>query len=141
MYIPAGTQTIDKGLPLWAVIPTVIIWGLLILWIFRGIYKNFLVTLLKRRYRGPAHLDSKVEEAYKELKTYGNDNGFASIPSPNGGFRYFNQGIAYRLYFTIKGKCVELDVDKETFDSLPDKADGILDYKGNMFYSFEVMKK
>ena len=55
--------------------------------------------------------------------------------------RYSNKGIAYRLYFTVENKMVELDVDKGTFEQLPEQADGILDYKGNMYYSFVANKE
>lgn len=127
-------------LSLAAQIITWIIFGIFLLLILRGVYKNFFVTAFKRRYKGPAHLDSKVAEEYKELKTYAGPGG-RGIASPAGGLRYSNKGIAYRLYFTVENKTVELDVDKDTFYQLPDQADGVLDYKGNMYYSFEMDKK
>ena len=38
------------------------------------------------------------------------------------------------------GKTKELDVDKKTFDSMEDGMEGMLDYKGCMFYYFEADK-
>lgn len=127
-------------LPLSVEIGTLIVFWIFLLLILRGVYKNYLVTIFTKRYKGPAHLDSKVAEEYIELKTYAGQGG-RGIKSPGGGLRYSNKGIAYRLYFTVENKMVELDVDKGTFEQLPEQADGILDYKGNMYYSFVANKE
>lgn len=126
--------------PIWIQIPCYIIYAIGIIWILYKVYDNFLAQLFQRRKIVKAQLVSKVKEEYSELKTYmgtGNGSRTYGIKSP---YPITKSGIAYRLYFDINGRTKELDVDKKTFDAFEEGMEGMLDYKGCMFYSFNVEK-
>lgn len=121
--------------PIWIQIITYIFMAFFLLWIVRGVYINYLSAFLSKRKIVNARLVSKVEETYKEVKVYNSRSG--GVGNSATGFRVNKNGIAYRLYFNVNGKYIELDVDKQTFESFEEGQDGILDYKGCMFYSFK----
>lgn len=126
--------------PIWVRIPCYIVYAIFIVWILYKIYDNYLSYVFQRRKVVKVRLVSKVAEEYSELKTYmgtGNGSRTYGLKSP---YPLTKSGTAYRLYFDIKGKTKELDVDKKTFDSMEDGMEGMLDYKGCMFYSFEADK-
>lgn len=125
--------------PIWIQVVCYIILAIAIIWMIRGVYINYLSVILEKERVVHARIVSKVEEPYREVRvTYNQPT--AGIASPTSGFRTGNSGMAYRLYFDIKGKTKELDVDKKIFDSLEEGMEGTLDYKGCMFYSFKVDK-
>ena len=74
------------------------------------------------------------KEVAQKLKAYNTSLG-SNRPAPGYGSTS-NKGIAYRLYFDVNGKDVELDVDEKTFDNIKEGDKGVLDYKGCEFYSF-----
>ena len=111
--------------PLWLRIVCYIIAIIFVLWIQK---------LIANRKNENAVLISKVKEAYREVKAYNTSLG-SNRPAPGYGSTS-NRGIAYRLYFDVNGKDVELDVDEKTFDNIKEGDKGVLDYKGCEFYSF-----
>ncbi|MGN0339759.1 MAG: DUF2500 family protein [Lachnospira sp.] len=125
--------------PIWLQIVCYVIFALSIMWMIRGVYINYLSVIFEKEKYVKAVLVSKVEEAYKEVRV--TNHSTAGVPSPASGFHTGNVGTAYRLYFDIAGKTKELDVDKNTFDSLEEGMTGMLKYKGIMFYSFEEIKE
>ena len=115
--------------PLWLRIVCYIIAIIFVLWILRSVYKYIVYQkLIANRKNENAVLISKVKEAYREVKAYNTSLGSNRSTS--------NRGIAYRLYFDVNGKDVELDVDEKTFDNIKEGDKGVLDYKGCEFYSF-----
>ena len=83
-------------------------------------------------------LISKVKEPYRELKVY-NTSMTSNRTAPGYGSTH-NDGIAYRLYFDVSGKNIELDVDKNTWENVKEGDKGVLDYKGDEYYSFKNNK-
>lgn len=123
--------------PIWLQVICYIGFAIFIIWMIRGVYVNLLSVIFEPERNVKAVLISKVEEEYHEVR-HTNNQPTAGIPSPTCGFRTGNAGTAYRLYFDISGKTKELDVDKKTYDSLKEGMEGMLNYKGCMFYSFKV---
>lgn len=126
--------------PIWLEIVCSITWIIIVILIFRGLYKNYLINIFSKRKNVKAELISKVKEEYYETKVYAHSPSRA-INSPASGLRPGHSGMAYRLYFRIHNKVIELDVDKVTFQTLPETGLGILDYKGNIYYSFHLENK
>lgn len=124
--------------PIWVQIPCYIVYAIGIIWILYKIYDNFLSYVFQKRKVVKAQLVSKVEEEYSELKTYMGTGNASRTPGFKPPYPITKSGTAYRLYFDIKGKTKELDVDKKTYDSLEEGKEGLLDYKGCMFYSFKT---
>lgn len=121
--------------PLWLIIVCYIIVIIFVLWILRSVYKYIVYQkLIAKRKNEDAVLVFKVKEAYREVKAYNTSLG-SNRPAPGYGSTS-NRGIAYRLYFDVNGKDVELDVDEKTFDNIKEGDKGVLDYKGCEFYSF-----
>lgn len=121
--------------PLWLRIVCYITAIIFVLWILRSVYKYIVYQkLIAKRKNENAVLISKVKEAYREVKAYNTSLG-SNRPAPGCGSTS-NKGIAYRLYFDVNGKDVELDVDEKTFDNIKEGDKGVLDYKGCEFYSF-----
>lgn len=121
--------------PLWLRIVCYIIAIIFVLWILRSVYKYIVYQkLIANRKNENAVLISKVKEAYREVKAYNTSLG-SNRPALGYGSTS-NRGIAYRLYFDVNGKDVELDVDEKTFDNIKEGDKGVLDYKGCEFYSF-----
>lgn len=111
-------------------------WAIFLIWIIRAFVKNFFMVIFTKRKTVKAVLVSKVEEEYYEVKTHARVSG-AGIKRPDDGLRYGNKGIAYRLYFNVNNKKVQLDVDKQTWERMPKEGcSGMLDYKANIFYDF-----
>jgi hypothetical protein len=122
--------------PIWLEIICDIFWIIVIILIFRGLYKNYFINVFSRRKTVRAELISKVREEYYETKFYNSVS--RGIQSPASGLYVGNKGIAYRLYFKIQNKVIELDVDEATFQALPETGFGLLDYKGNIYFSFNL---
>lgn len=132
-------------LPPWLQFICCVILGGFVLFIVRGIYENYLKTIFARRKVVKARLISKVKENYKELRTAISSSS-KIVPSSGLEFSqgqrmgFSKYGIAYRLYFDVSGKIIELDVTEKIFDSLEEDSIGMLDYKGNYYYDFVVEK-
>lgn len=101
-----------------------------------GVYVNYLKAAVSKRRVVKARLISKVEESYQETMVMRGNTSSAAIKSP-GAFKRPDR-IAYRAYFDVDGKTVELDVTKEIFQQLKEDTVGMLDYKGNYYYDFKV---
>ena len=123
--------------PLWLSILCYIIAAIFVLWMLRAVYKYIIYQkLIAKRKSIKATLVSKVKERYRETKVY-NNSMTSNRPAPGFGGTS-KRGIAYRLYFDVDGKNIELDVDKKIFESVQEGSSGILTYKGCMFYSFDA---
>ena len=125
--------------PIWIQVVCYIILAIAVIWMIRGVYINYLSVIFEKEKVVYARLVSKVEDEYRDVRAT-NNQPTAGVTSPASGFRSGNSGMAYRLYFDINGRTKELDVDKKTFDSFEEGMEGMLDYKGCMFYSFIVEK-
>lgn len=123
--------------PLWIRIVAYIFYAGFIIWIIRGVYRNYLSAIISKRRIVEAKLISKVEEPYSEIKVYNNKTAGQGNNLYSKGGLTRKTGMAYRLYFNVNGKYIELDADKKTFDMYEEGQEGAFDYKGCMFYSFE----
>lgn len=126
-------------LPLWMECIGYIVLAVFVIWVLYAVYRNFFKDVFGRRKVVEARLVSKVCEPYKEVKTTVQGKGIG-IKGPVDGLSYHKDGLAYRLYFQVKDKNIELDVTKEIYDSLEEDTYGLLDYKGNYYYDFKVKK-
>ncbi len=126
-------------LPIWMECIGYIVLGCFVLWVLYALYRNFFKDVFSRRKIVEAKLISKVCDHYVEVKTTVQGKGIG-IKGPTDGMSYHKKGVAYRLYFQAKDKCIELDVPKDIYDSLEENTCGLLDYKGNYYYDFKVSK-
>lgn len=128
-------------LPLWMQVVGYIVLAVFVVVVIRALYLHFFKTVFGKRRVVEARLVSKVSEPYREPKAYTQARG-VGIHAPNGNYNmyYGDGGIAYRLYFAVGKKTVELDVTKEIFEGLKEDSVGLLDYKGDYFYDFKVQE-
>ncbi len=120
--------------PIWIQIIAFIVLAVAVIYFLVAVYRHFLKNIIGKKVKVKACLVSKVEEQYKEVKSSMRSTG---IPSPQSGFIYGKKGTAYRLYFKTEKGDVQLDVTKEIFDRIDEGSIGILEYKGDYFYSFK----
>lgn len=144
MYIPDIVHDKDSlpktaFLPPWMHVVGYIVLAVFAIVVIRALYLHFFKTVFGKRREVEARLVSKVSEPYREVKAYAQARG-VGIQAPNGkhNMYYGDGGIAYRLYFDVGKKTVQLDVTKDIFDGLKEDSTGLLDYKGDYFYGFKV---
>lgn len=122
--------------PLWLQVICWIVIGVFVVFIIRGVYVNCFKSAVAKRRVVKARLISKAEEEYQETTVIRGNTSSPAIKSP-ASFKNPAK-TAYRLYFDVDGKTVELDVTKEIFQQLKEDTVGMLDYKGNYYYDFKV---
>lgn len=126
--------------PWWVEVICSILCIIIVMLIIKGLYKNYLINILSRTKRVNAELISKVFNEYYETVIYGGGAQSRAIPPPVEvvkGLRPGKNKKAYLLYFKTDKGVVEFDVDKSVFESLKEGDKGVLEYKGNMYHSFE----
>jgi hypothetical protein len=119
-------------IPGWMQVVALIVLSVLVLGLLYIIFKNLLVNLFSKRVTTTAKLISKIKVPYSTQKVY-----MSSDVGVESGL--VEKSNLYKFYFELsnKDKVIELEVSKDVFDVTDEGAEGMLDYKGHTFFSFD----